>query len=507
MTTKPMEKTTDELVEYLRDVHEKYIVELKQASDLPKSFWESYSAFSNTAGGLIILGVQEGQPHNELVGVGNAQKIITNLWNQLSNPNKVSYRTISNEDIQVCSLSDKQFIFVTVHEAPDIKKPVYLNDHLDDTYIRTGDGDRKATKEEIEAMARNSSPVNDSLAAINFTISDLDSEALAFFKASVAKRYPTKSYEEMDDQTFLSEIGAAETDRKTGVWCPKRGTVLFLGKVNSIKEIYPQFHLDYFNKQGNNPRWSDRVSDDEPADSEINIYNFYRIVFEKLRALPQQPFSLDNEQTRLPLPSNDESLREALVNCLAHADYVQGYPSTKIEAHDGWFRFLNPGKMLVRTEQFFAGGNSIPRNEIVMKLFRYIGASERQGFGGPVIVKAAVQNKFRYPEVDSDLNHTELRIWRVDLVDSYPELTADERTVLSFILKSTLPQSITDIFDATGITKYKIHKALDKLVNDYSVLNIVGHGPSTKYVVKVERPEKFTQLQVAMEKIKLAYNQ
>ena len=32
--------------------------------------------------------------------------------------------------------------------------------------------------------------------------------------------------------------------------------------------------------------------------------------------------------------------------CLAHADYVQAYPSIKIEVFDGWFHFLNPGKML-----------------------------------------------------------------------------------------------------------------------------------------------------------------
>ena len=62
--------------------------------------------------------------------------------------------------------------------------------------------------------------------------------------------------------------------------------------------------------------------------------------------------------------------------------------------YDGWYCFINPGKMLVSPEQFFLGGDSRPRNEIIMKMFRLLGASERQGFGGPLIYKTAVQNEF-----------------------------------------------------------------------------------------------------------------
>ena len=54
----------------------------------------------------------------------------------------------------------------------------------------------------------------------------------------------------------------------------------------------------------------------------------------------------------MPLSDFDETLRECLVNALAHADYMQGYPSTKIEVFDGWFKFTNPGKMLVSARQF-----------------------------------------------------------------------------------------------------------------------------------------------------------
>lgn len=88
-----------ELKEWLLNVHEKYFIELKKASELPNAFWESYSSFCNTAGGYIILGVVEGKPQNEITGVGNCEKTLINLWDQLSNSTKVSYRNVNNQDV------------------------------------------------------------------------------------------------------------------------------------------------------------------------------------------------------------------------------------------------------------------------------------------------------------------------------------------------------------------------------------------------------------------------
>ena len=142
LQTNNVEKLKDLLV----NMHEKYYIELKRATELPNSFWESYSSFSNTSGGWIIFGVSAGNPKNEIVGVGNVEKTLTSLWDQLSNGNKVSYRNINNEDVNTYTIDGKTVIIIYVKEAPENMKPVFISGKLENSWIRTGDGDRKVSK-------------------------------------------------------------------------------------------------------------------------------------------------------------------------------------------------------------------------------------------------------------------------------------------------------------------------------------------------------------------------
>ena len=465
----------EQLKNFLLNVHEKYWVELKKSSELPASFWDTYSSFSNTAGGIIILGIEEQLPYNIIRGVNNPEKVLTDLWNNASNPSKVNYRNIDNQDVHTYVIDGKSIIVVCMKEAPESMKPIYTNGKYENTWIRTGDGDRRATKEELATLMRNAQPGQDSLDADGFTMEDLDQNSILSFKERVNIRFPKKQYLEMDNTEFLIEIGACTRIRSTGDLKIKRGTLLFLGKVNSIKELFPHYHVDFFNRRGNNPRWSDRVSDDELNDEEMNLFNFYRIVYGKMKILLQERFQLDGQQLRIPISDFDETIRECLINCLAHADYILGYPSTKIDVYDGWFRFVNPGKMLVSTRQFWIGGDSRPRNEIIMKLFRMLGVSERQGFGGPLIYKTATQNDYRRPEITSDIEHTEIKVWNIDLADSYPDLSIEEKNVLRYIAKGNVNPSIKNIKEALQITDYAARKAVQAL-EDACLVRKIGSG-------------------------------
>lgn len=55
----------------------------------------------------------------------------------------------------------------------------------------------------------------------------------------------------------------------------------------------------------------------------------------KLKTLQQEAFQLDNQQVRMPFMQFDETIREALANTLAHADYIQAYHQMAAEASGG----------------------------------------------------------------------------------------------------------------------------------------------------------------------------
>lgn len=244
------------------------------------------------------------------------------------------------------------------------------------------------------------------------------------------------------------------------------------------------------------------MSDDEPYHQEINIFNFFNIVHEKLRLLLKNSFQLDGSGLRINNSDLDETVREGLVNCLVHADYEQGYPSIKVEAYDGCLIFTNPGKMLISTQQYFSGGDSRPRNEILMKLFRLLGAAERQGFGGKLIYQAAIKNDLKRPELVTDVEKTSLKIWSVDLADSYPELNQSEKLVLKCISKASAPLSVNELKMKISFSDYMIRKCISGLVSK-KLIEKTNSGPNTKYYLKHDSIEMFTKLEIMINDLKI----
>ena len=72
-------------------------IEAKKAlGGLPKSIWETYSAFANTYGGIILLGVEEWADKSlHTVDLPDPDRLIKEFWDIVNNPNKTSVNVLS----------------------------------------------------------------------------------------------------------------------------------------------------------------------------------------------------------------------------------------------------------------------------------------------------------------------------------------------------------------------------------------------------------------------------
>lgn len=70
----------------LNNYRENNRIEAKKAlGGLPQSIWETYSAFANTLGGIILLGVEEHADHSlNAIDLPNPEKLIKEFWDIVS---------------------------------------------------------------------------------------------------------------------------------------------------------------------------------------------------------------------------------------------------------------------------------------------------------------------------------------------------------------------------------------------------------------------------------------
>ena len=139
---------------------EKVDIECKKAeSNLPKSVYESYSAFANTKGGYIILGVKEDKTKNNpeerfvLQKIENPEKQREDFWNTI-NGGKVNINVLKDEDVYILQEGDICLLVIHVPRAEFNMRPIYVGENpYKGTYKRNHEGDYHATEHEIRGSS------------------------------------------------------------------------------------------------------------------------------------------------------------------------------------------------------------------------------------------------------------------------------------------------------------------------------------------------------------------
>jgi ATP-dependent DNA helicase RecG len=464
---------------------------------IPKDLWQSYSAFANTRGGYIVLGVEELSGGRFALGKGviDAERLKRDLFNQLNNPQKVSANLLSESDVEIHDIAGQPVLIIRVPAATRRHKPVYLNGNpLTGSYRRLHEGDRLCDAETVKRLlAEQTEDSRDNRILKGFEIEDLSAESIEVYRRLLASAKPGHPFLEQTKLGFLKSIGAWRRDRETGVEGVTVAGLLMFGTSETIRDEFPNYALDY--QERDEPkaanRWVDRLTTDGTWSG--NLFDFYRLVWRRLTTALKAPFQLKDGQ-RQDETSVHVALREALVNTLVHADYT-GRTSVLIVKRPDMFGFKNPGLMRVPLEHALKGGESDGRNRTLQQMFLLIGAGERAGSGVPKIHQGWRDQHWRPPSLYEKAEPSEQTLLELRMEDLLPAeviqrlkesfgtafdgLGPDERVVLvTAALETTVSHSramsLCDLH-ATDMTRM-----LQTLVQA-GFLAKSGQGRGTKY--------------------------
>lgn len=143
--------------DYIRRLHENISLEAKNANGgLPESLWETYSAFANTKGGIILLGVREDEYGGlDPIGLIDVEATMRDFHLMVNNKSVVSANILNKGDAYVLSSDGKSVVVIDVPKADCDNFPVFVGtDIYSGSYYRDAEGDYKFTAEQIRQFLK-----------------------------------------------------------------------------------------------------------------------------------------------------------------------------------------------------------------------------------------------------------------------------------------------------------------------------------------------------------------
>jgi len=399
-------------------------LEVKKATGgLPHSIWQTYSAFANTDGGLILLGVEENPDKTlNILGLPNPEKLIADFWNIVNNSQKVSFNILYDRHVQIVEIENKRIIAIEIPRADRTLKPIYLNEKpYNETYRRNGEGDYHCSKEMVQAMIRdNGNKTQDMLVLDKMSFDVFDYDSVHRYRNRMKVTRLGHVWEELEDIEFLQKLGAVgigEDDKHH----PTAAGLLMFGFEYEIVREYPHYFLDYQEHFDTSVRWTDRIISTS-GEWSGNLYDFFYKAYNKLIQNPniKIPFKIENGRDRVDDTPVHKAMREALANSLFNADFY-GTRGLVIRNNLTEIIFENPGGFRISLDEALSGGVSEPRNSVIMKMFNLLDIGERAGSGIPNIYKTWREQNFGVP--------------------LYSELFEPDRTILNLPIKKVAIKS------------------------------------------------------------------
>lgn len=438
-----------------------YDKKLKLEVKKPKSWCKSISAFANTLGGFLIFGISD---DNQIVGLETPDKdaeLISEIIKTRLNPIpefKISFHTEDGNVLLIVQVSKGE-------ETPYY----YSGDGLLEAYVRIGNESVKASPIELKRLV---------LRGRNTTFDSQNSmykvEDYAFSKLRERyKKWTGNSFDEKDlvsfglatEQGYLTNAGALIADES-----PIRYSRIFCTRWNGL------------NKSGGT---FDALDDAEYEGSVISLIDNGEAFIKRNAKMMWKKTANSREE----MPEYVErSYHEALVNAIAHRDYLINGSEVHIDIYDDRLEIYSPGGMPDGSNIQERDPVTVPstrRNPVLADVFNRLGYMERKGSGfAKILDNYAFQvnytdekkpyfrsDRYQFTVIMPNLNYGGIQDDTVN--DTVNDIVNDiVKNEIMNLMKNNPRITITDIAKALNISRPTVTRKIKELKIDNYIYRI-----------------------------------
>jgi len=350
-------------------------LEFKRDLSSPKPFLKTLVAFANTAGGRLVIGLDD---QRNVFGVGSPLDDEERLCNLIAD--SIAPRLVPN--VEMITVQGKTLLVVEVFVSGS--RPHWLKAEGPEhgVYVRLGSTSRQADQALIDELRRTVEGVAfDELPMPELSVDDLD---------MAAARKLFQGINALDDKA-LRTLKLVTTYQGRGV--PSKGEVLLFGKERTLHFSDAWVQCGRF-VGSDKAAIFDHIDIHDPLPQAVDSI----MLFLKKHAMRGADFSETRRKDVWSIPLT--LLREAVINALVHTDYSQRGAPIRVAFFDDRIEIENPGILLPgMTVEDMRQGVSKIRNHVIARVFKELNLIEQWGSGVRRIFREAQELGLPEPQI------------------------------------------------------------------------------------------------------------
>lgn len=395
-----------ELIRLIRGGEDTFL-ELKVKLSNSERIAQGIVALANTAGGVIVFGVNdqlrvEGVDYPETV-----QKELVRICREDIVPPIIPL-------IEAISFDDGRRVIAL--EVEGKRRPYRTRDGR--YFLRIGAEKREATREELSMWLEEIRPLGyENVTVINATENDIDDALLWSFAKHFEEDFELKI--DYNTWAFLKKdllLAVGNTDE----FVPTIAAILLFGKNERVSKLVPRSNVTLVRYSGDTTN-SQVVENYEAEGNLLSLYESAMRFIKLYTDLREEKISRPSNNGNSPIQARAnyqfDVISEAVANALIHRDLALREPATKIQIFDSFIEISNPR----RTNGFVPPASRAIRYGITQRLNPQIASifsseayeAKHSKIGLPKLLQNARKFSGKRPEIYTSNDEFKLKIYGV----------------------------------------------------------------------------------------------